>query len=67
MKRLRIFFAPVLMLIITSAVLAQSGNGFDLSWATVDGGGGTSTVGAYTLQCTIGQTDGAALLGGPAA
>ena len=64
MKRLRIFFAPVLMLIITSAVLAQSGNGFDLGWATVDGGGGTSTGGAYTLQGTIGQPDAAALLGG---
>lgn len=37
--------------------LAQSGGGYDLSWNTIDGGGGTSTGGAYTLSGTIGQPD----------
>jgi hypothetical protein len=36
---------------------AQSGGGFDLSWSTMDGGGGTSTGGAYAVSGTIGQPD----------
>src|SRR3990170_6278085 len=31
--------------------------GFELSWSTVDGGGGTSTGGGYELSGTIGQPD----------
>jgi hypothetical protein len=31
--------------------------GFDLSWNTIDGGGGTSAGGAIELQGTIGQPD----------
>ena len=39
-------------------VLAQAGGPYDLSWSTVDGGGGTfSTGGPYTLGGTIGQPD----------
>ncbi len=30
---------------------------FAISWATIDGGGGTSAGGAYTLSGTIGQHD----------
>jgi len=40
--------------------LAQSGNGYDLRWNTVDGGGYTlsvSTDGVYALGGTIGQPD----------
>ena len=39
--------------------LAQSGGGYDLTWNTIDGGGGTSTSagGVYTLSGTIGQPD----------
>ena len=36
---------------------AQSGGTFDLSWSTVDGGGGESSGGNYTLMGTIGQHD----------
>ena len=43
---------------------AQSGGGYDLSWSTIDGGGGTSTGGPYTLTATIGQPD-AAWTAGP--
>lgn len=43
---------------------AQSGGGFELSWSTVDGGGGTfSSGGGYSLGGTIGQSD-AGLVGG---
>ena len=37
---------------------AQSGGGYDLTWNTIDGGGGMfSTGGTYSLGGTIGQSD----------
>jgi hypothetical protein len=53
-----------LLLLATVPVLAQSGGGYDLSWSTVDGGGGTfSTGGAYSLGGTSGQPDAGLLAG----
>jgi hypothetical protein len=44
---------------------AQSGGGFDLSWNTVDGGGGTfSSSGPFGLGGTAGQPDAGTLAGG---
>jgi len=44
---------------------SQTGGGFDLSWSTIDGGGGTfSTGGVYSLGGTIGQPDAGAATGG---
>ncbi len=37
---------------------------YDLSWWSVDGGGGTSTGGVYTVTGTIGQPDAGAMTGG---
>lgn len=37
---------------------------YDLSWWTVDGGGGQSSGGVYTLSGTVGQADAGALSGG---
>lgn len=52
----------LLALTISAAVVA---NGYDLSWWTADGGGGTfSTGGSYTLGGTIGQPDAGLLTGG---
>ncbi len=46
------------MLLVTSVALAQTGDGYDLSWGTVDGGGYTSAVGGdYELGGTAGQPD----------
>ena len=42
---------------LTTAARAQSGGAFDLSWSTVDGGGGTSAGGQFSLSGTIGQPD----------
>jgi len=64
MKRLLIIFAPVFALLITAVALAQSGNGFDLTWSTVDGGGGVNIAGGYALQGTSGQPDAGDLQGG---
>jgi hypothetical protein len=41
------------------SLLAQSGGSYDLSWSTLDGGGGTSSGGAYAVTGTIGQPDAA--------
>jgi hypothetical protein len=51
-------------LLVVSTVLAQTGDGYDLSWWTVDGGGGSSSGGPYTLSGTVGQPDAGVLSGG---
>ena|GEM_PF-1577470 len=66
-------FALVVALLLLAGVaafatlgtgLAKAINGYDLSWNTVDGGGGTSAGGAYELSGTIGQPDAGTLSGG---
>lgn len=37
---------------------------FDLSWSTIDGGGGTSTGGVFEVAGTIGQPDAGVILAG---
>jgi hypothetical protein len=60
-----ILVAAIALLLLVSVALAQSGNGYDLSWSTVDGGGATfSTGGGYTLGGTIGQPDAGEMSGG---
>jgi len=54
-----------LVLLAAVPALAQSGGGYDLSWSTVDGGGGTfSTGGVYSLGGTAGQPDAGLMTGG---
>jgi hypothetical protein len=57
---------PVLLVcfLVASTALAQSGGGYDLTWSTVDGGGGESSGGGYTLAGTAGQPDANTLTGG---
>ena len=49
--------------LLTMRILAQAGSGYDLSWSTVDGGGGSSSGGDYTLYGVIGQPDAGKLAG----
>jgi hypothetical protein len=49
---------------VESVPPAEASLGFDLSWHTIDGGGGTSTGGGFTLSGTIGQPDAGAMSGG---
>ncbi len=44
--------------------LAQTGPILDLSWNTIDGGGGVSTGGPFKLSGTIGQHDAGVMTGG---
>ena len=57
-----------LALALTAAMpitaLAQDGGGYDLTWSTLSGGGGTSAAGGYTLLGTIGQPDASTALSG---
>jgi len=73
MKRKLVLFGAALILLAISLgqaanvphiAQAQSGGGYDLTWNTIDGGGGTSTGGVYSLSGTIGQPDAGTLTGG---
>jgi hypothetical protein len=54
----RVALALLLAAILaTGAAFAQSGGGYDLTWSTIDGGGGNSAGGGYQLGGTFGQPD----------
>jgi hypothetical protein len=65
MKRILILLLVVISLAgLTAAVRAQSGAGYDLSWWTIDAGGGMNfTGGSYALSATAGQQDAATASG----
>lgn len=63
-QKLRIILVLVLLLLITLPVLAQSGGGYDLSWSTADGGGGSSSGSTFSLTGTAGQPDAGVMSGG---
>jgi|GEM_PF-6842613 len=57
--------ASVLALVFgAAAAAAQVGGGFELSWFTVDGGGGVASGGQYSMEGTIGQADAGQHTGG---
>ncbi|MHC4501234.1 MAG: hypothetical protein ACYS21_19225, partial [Planctomycetota bacterium] len=51
---------PAICILMISPVIAD----YDISWSTIDGGGGTSTGGNYALVGTIGQPDAGDMSGG---
>ena len=65
-RRILLSLALVLLLLAGVALVqAQVRGGYDLTWSTVDGGGGTfSSGGGYALGGTAGQPDAGALTGG---
>jgi hypothetical protein len=62
--RLRILITLAAVCLLTSSALASSEAAYLLNWYTVDGGGGTSIGGVYSLSGTIGQADAGVLSGG---
>src|SRR5215471_4283969 len=50
--------------VIAFAAHAQTGGNFDLTWSTIDGGGGTSTGGQFSMSGTVGQPDAGKRTGG---
>ncbi|MHC4085028.1 MAG: hypothetical protein ACYSWZ_06730 [Planctomycetota bacterium] len=51
-------------LLVLGLIVSSSWGQFDLSWYTIDGGGGRSSGGPYELLFTIGQPDAAWSSGG---
>src|SRR2546425_3209748 len=56
-----ILLAGLILSITAAAVHAQS---YTIDWFTIDGGGGTSTGGVYSVSGTIGQPDAGHMSGG---
>lgn len=58
----------ILIILVVSTVagiaFASSGGSYELSWWTIDGGGGTSSGGVYEISGTIGQPDAGEMSGG---
>ena len=65
MKKTAFVLALAAVALLAFAPLAQSGDGYDLSWWTVDSGGATSNEGgSYVLGGTSGQPDAGVLESG---
>lgn len=62
-RGLRIGFLVALAALALAGVALASA-GYELAWFTVDGGGGESAGGGFTLAGTAGQADAGALSGG---
>lgn len=54
----------VIVAVVPVSVLAMSGGDYEISWSTIDGGGGRSSGGDYSLVGTIGQPDAGEMSGG---
>ena len=72
MKRL-IILMPIVLVLLTGIGAANAQrttapsapqNGYSIDWYTIDGGGGSSTGGSYSLGGSIGQPDAGSLSGG---
>jgi hypothetical protein len=59
--KLLFFFGSCLVASIALSARAQT---YDISWFSIDGGGGTSSGGIYSVTGTIGQPDAGVLSGG---
>lgn len=59
-----LFGAALVALLSITIAFAQSGGSYDLTWNTIDGGGGVSGGGTISLRGTIGQPDAGVLSGG---
>ena len=51
-------------LMLALGVVAMSAQQYSIPWSPIDGGGGTSTGGVYSVSGTIGQPDAGKLSGG---
>ena len=53
----------LLCLLPSAFCLRAWGQSYSIDWSTIDGGGGTSTGGVYTVSGTIGQPDAGTMSG----
>ena len=59
-----VFVLLMFCLLMSSSALAMTGGDYEISWSTIDGGGGRSTGGDYALVGTVGQPDAGDMAGG---
>ena len=67
MRHLLTKLVPITLLVLlcwNNPAAAQTGGGYDLTWSTIDSGGGETSGGGFTLNGTVGQPDAAGLLEG---
>lgn len=57
MRDRKVLFIVLVLVFFVSSVFGQSGGPYELSWSTIDGGGGVSMGEGYELFGTIGQAD----------
>ena len=50
LRLLAIWGVGVVLLMLSAPALAQTGGGFDLTWNSIDGGGGTSSGGTLAFS-----------------
>jgi len=63
-KLAKLVLLLLLFLRLPTIAQAQGGGGYDLSWFSLDGGGGYSSASGYTLGGAIGQPDAGTLCSG---
>ncbi|MCK5427994.1 MAG: hypothetical protein KAI94_00905 [Anaerolineales bacterium] len=63
-RRLYALSIALLCVLLVAGAAWAAPQAFDLSWWTVDGGGGTSSSGDFALSGTIGQPDTSPLMSG---
>jgi hypothetical protein len=52
------------LILVSVLCLPASAQSYSLDWSTIDGGGGTSTGGVYSVSGTLGQPDAGTMTGG---
>ena len=57
-------FLNLMSILAVAAACAAWAQSYDISWMTMDGGGGTSTGGLFSVSGTIGQPDAGKMSGG---
>ena len=57
MLKLRLAIIKVTFIIIALLLLVATVSGYEITWWTIDGGGGEVTGGTYVLNGTVGQPD----------
>lgn len=65
--KMRLWLSLIFVLVTlgsTAAAMAGSGGPYEVTWSTIDGGGGSSMGGGYRLEGTAGQADFGAMVGG---
>jgi hypothetical protein len=63
-KILIIILIVAVLVLAVPTLVGMAANGYEINWWTVDGGGGESSGGDYTLKGTIGQPDASNTLSG---